>query len=103
MSQRIGACYPPLMSLAAGVLGALVQVQNLAAAAVLAAFFALALRSLGLLFLDRGCGSVLLPGRVVGTGRFLAGGAGYRLVAAPRLVGGPGGVSATRPVPDPAA
>ena len=33
MSQRIGACYPPLMSLAAGVLGALVQVQNLAAAA----------------------------------------------------------------------
>ncbi|HKC13770.1 MAG TPA: hypothetical protein VKI41_17230 [Vicinamibacteria bacterium] len=78
------------MSLAAGVLGALVQVQNLAAAAVLAGFFALALRSLGLLFLERGCGSVLLTGRVLGTGLFLAVGAVYALFAAPRLVWGLG-------------
>jgi hypothetical protein len=82
------------MSLAAGVLGTLVQAQNLAAAAVLAAFFALALRSLGLLFLDRGCGSLLVAGRVLGGGLFLAAGAAYGLLAAPCLVWGLGAAGA---------
>ncbi len=82
------------MSLAAGMLGALVQVQNLAAAVVLATFFALALRSLGLLFLDRGCGALLLAGRVLGGALFLAGGAVYALFAAPRLVWGLGAAGA---------
>ncbi|HXB53212.1 MAG TPA: hypothetical protein VN461_00385 [Vicinamibacteria bacterium] len=82
------------MGLVAGVLGTLVEVQNLAAAAVLTAFFALALRSLSLLFLDPRCGSVLLAGRVLGGGLFLAGGVVYTLFAAPRLVWGLGAAGA---------
>jgi hypothetical protein len=78
------------MSLAASLLGTLVLAQNLAAAAVLAAFFALALRSLGLLFLDPGCGSLRVAGRVLGGGLFLAVGVVYALFAAPRLVWGLG-------------
>jgi hypothetical protein len=70
---------------AAQALGALVQVQNLAMACVLAAFFALALRAFTLPFVDRGRHSVITAVRALSGGVFLALGASYALFTSPML------------------
>lgn len=70
----------------ASILGALVEAQSLVMTAVLAAFFALALRSLGLLVLDRGRGALVAAGRVLAAAAFLGVGGVYALFTVHLLV-----------------
>ena len=70
----------------AAILGALVQVQNLAHAGVLSAFFALALRALAVLLIDRGRHPLVSVVRVLAIGVFSTLGCLYALFTASIVV-----------------
>lgn len=75
-----------MAALAASILGALVQIQNLASAGVLSAFLALSVRAFALPFVDRGRHLVVTALRFATGVAFLALGALYGLFTAQMLV-----------------
>lgn len=83
---RLGAMLPGMVERLASMFGILAQLQGLVTAGVLAAFFALATRSLILLLSDRGCGSFAAVSRAAAGAAFLLLGSLYFVFTAHVLV-----------------